>query len=170
MTLGDSWSYKPDDRYKSARAIVHTLVDIVAKGGNLLLNVGPDGKGRLPTEAISRLKDIGAWMKINGQAIYASRPIAPYSDGKLRFTHRRDGVVHAIWLADQDEVMPPERIAIRGLAPAAGAQLRLLGARTPLSWSRQGGTTIVTLPSAARRETAGACAWSIELPGAARAV
>lgn len=169
MTMGDSWSYAPHDKYKSARTLVHMLADIVAKGGNFLLNVGPDGRGRLPLEAVSRLREIGGWMKVNGRAIYASRPIAPYSEGKLRFTRLGDGTVHAIRLADESERLPPETLTIRGIAPAAGARVRLLGDGTPLQWRREGDATVVTIPSAVRTRAAGAYAWSIALPGAAPA-
>ena len=56
---GDQWSYKPDDHYKSPRKLVHLLVDVVAKGGNFLLNVGPQPDGRLPAPALERMKEIG---------------------------------------------------------------------------------------------------------------
>jgi len=167
MTLGDSWSYAPNDTYKPARQVVHTLVDVVAKGGNFLLNVGPDGQGRLPAEAVGRLREIGDWMKINGRAIYASRAVAPYARQNLRFTQLRDGTVYAIRLADEGEHLPPAAIAIPGPAPGAGARVRLLGSDTPLQWRREGGVTLVTIPAAVRNELAGAYAWSIELPGAA---
>ena len=57
MTLGDSWSYVHNDNYKSAKTLIHMLCDIVAKGGNLLLNVGPDADGNLPAEALQRMEE-----------------------------------------------------------------------------------------------------------------
>ena len=56
MTMGDQWSYKPNDKYKSARELIHLLVDIVAKGGNFLLNVGPDADGRFPRRPLNGSK------------------------------------------------------------------------------------------------------------------
>ncbi|MFW6039201.1 MAG: alpha-L-fucosidase, partial [bacterium] len=72
MTLGTSWSFKPNDTYKSAGEVIQLLVDVVAKGGNLLLNIGPDAQGRFADEAVDRLRAIGAWMRVNGEAIHRS--------------------------------------------------------------------------------------------------
>jgi len=91
MTMGDSWSYVPGDHYKSTCELIHMLCDVVAKGGNFLLNVGPDADGSLPTEALQRMKEIGQWMDKNGYAIYASRPLYPYSVGNKRYTQSKDG-------------------------------------------------------------------------------
>lgn len=91
MTMGDSWSYVPGDRYKSTKTLIHMLCDVVAKGGNLLLNVGPDADGNLPAEALQRMEEIGRWLDKNGYAIYGTRPLAPYCDGNRRYTQSRDG-------------------------------------------------------------------------------
>ncbi|MCF0200119.1 MAG: alpha-L-fucosidase, partial [Bacteroidales bacterium] len=97
MSMGDSWSYVQTDNYKSTNQLVHLLVDVVAKGGNYLLNVGPGPDGNLPATAISRMREIGAWMQANGEGIYGTRPIYPYVDGKFRFTQKGDKV-YAIYL------------------------------------------------------------------------
>ena len=141
-------------------------------GGVLLwvafvLNVGPDANGELPPTAIERLHEIGAWMKVNGRAIHSSRAIAPYRDGKFRYTHLRDGTVYAIYLPDENEKSLPKILRIPGPAPRAGTQVTLLGADTPLAWRRDGNTTVVEVPAAIRKSTANAHAWSIRLPGAA---
>lgn len=70
MTMGNSWSYVPNDQYKSARKIIHMLTDIVSKNGNLLLNIGPGPDGEWDPVAYQRLQEIGVWMKINSEAIY----------------------------------------------------------------------------------------------------
>lgn len=167
MTLGDSWSYAPDDDYKPARRIVHMLVDVVAKGGNYLLNVGPDASGRLPEEALRRMREIGDWMHVNGEAIYRTRPMTPWGDGPLRYTRLRDGTVYAIYLADADQREPPATLTIAGAVPPPGAQVRLLGADAPLRWHREGDSVVVEIPAAARRQVAGAYAWTIRLAAAA---
>ncbi len=91
MSMGDSWSYVPNDNYKSTKQLIHTLIDIVSKGGNLILNVGPDADGQLPSEALKRMEEIGNWLKKNGYAIYGTRPCAPHSKGNLRYTQSKDG-------------------------------------------------------------------------------
>jgi alpha-L-fucosidase len=169
MTLGDSWSYVPNDHYKPARTVVQMLVDVVAKGGNYLLNVGPDANGELPPVAVERLHEIGAWMKVNGEAIHASRAIAPYRDGKFRYTQLHDGTVFAIYLPDENEKRLPKTLRIPGPAPRAGTQVTVLGADVPLAWRRDGNATVVEVPAAIRKSTANAYAWSIRLPGAASA-
>jgi alpha-L-fucosidase len=164
MTMGDSWSYKPNDKYKSSRELVHKLVDVVAKGGNFLLNVGPDAEGQLPQEAVTRLGEIGGWMRVNSPAIYASRPIAPYLDGRWRFTRTDDGVVHAIYLAEANENKLPQQLTLSGFAPAEGARLQLLGYEGALRWRRgANGATLIEIPDAARRDLAGAYAWTIRI-------
>ncbi len=91
MSMGDSWSYVENDNYKSTRKLIHTLVDIVAKGGNYLLNVGPDADGQLPEAALQRMKEIGEWLKKNGKAIYGTRPLYPYAKDNIRYTQSKDG-------------------------------------------------------------------------------
>ncbi len=167
MTLGDSWSYVPNDNYKPARTVVQMLVDVVAKGGNYLLNVGPQPDGQLPAEAVDRLREIGAWLKTNGDAIYGSRAVAPYRDGKFRYTRLKNGDVYAIYLPDAGEARLPARLEIPGPAPRAGSRLAMLGSPAELAWRRESGRTIAVIPDEVREATAGAPAWAIRLPGAA---
>ena len=91
MTMGDSWSYVPGDHYKSTTQLIHMLADVVAKGGNLLLNVGPDAQGKLPPEALERMAQIGGWLECNGEAIYGTRPLYPYCKDNVRYTQSKDG-------------------------------------------------------------------------------
>jgi alpha-L-fucosidase len=73
MTMNNSWGYrKNDNAWKSTAKIIRNLCDIVSKGGNYLLNVGPDATGRIPAACLERMSDVGAWMKINGEAIYGT--------------------------------------------------------------------------------------------------
>lgn len=111
MSMGNSWSYVETDNYKTTNKIIHLLVDIVAKGGNYLLNVGPSPEGELPPTAVSRMHEIGKWMKINGNAIYKTRPVYPYCSGKWRFTHVSSGKdgrqkIYAFYLLDEGETLP----------------------------------------------------------------
>ena len=71
MTMNDTWGYKQQDQnWKSTQTLIRNLVDIASKGGNYLLNVGPTGEGLIPDASVERLQEIGAWMKINGEAIH----------------------------------------------------------------------------------------------------
>ena len=114
--MATSWSYVPDDVYKPANKIIHLLVDIVAKGGNFLLNIGPSPSGEFSDTAYARLREIGDWMKINGEAIYKTRPVDPYKSGKVCFTSLPDGKIFAIYLAEPGEKMPAE-IHVEGFQP-----------------------------------------------------
>lgn len=73
MTMNDTWGYKSEDNnWKSTTSLVRNLIDIASKGGNYLLNVGPNSLGEIPAPSVERLKEIGAWMKTNGKAIYGT--------------------------------------------------------------------------------------------------
>lgn len=73
MTLNDTWGFKSyDHNWKSTETLVRNLVDIASKGGNYLLNVGPTKEGEIPAPSIERLKEVGAWMQVNGKAIYGT--------------------------------------------------------------------------------------------------
>jgi alpha-L-fucosidase len=73
MTMNDTWGYKSyDNNWKSAETLIRNLVDIASKGGNYLLNVGPTSEGLIPGPSVERLKAVGAWMKVNGDAIYGT--------------------------------------------------------------------------------------------------
>jgi alpha-L-fucosidase len=73
MTMNDTWGYKSyDHNWKSTAMLIRNLVDIASKGGNYLLNVGPTSEGLIPAPSVERLKEIGQWMKANGEAIYGT--------------------------------------------------------------------------------------------------
>ncbi|MCK0160532.1 alpha-L-fucosidase [Allomuricauda sp. F6463D] len=82
-TTNNSWAYKSyDDDWKSTQEILYYLVDIASKGGNYLLNIGPDGTGRVPKESAIRLREIGNWLSINGKAIYGTTRWEITKEGK----------------------------------------------------------------------------------------
>lgn len=92
LTLGADFTYEYADRYKSPRELVNTLVGIVAKGGNLALNVSPQPDGRIPVDAMDSLQGLGEWLKVYGEAIYGTRVCAPYQSGNISFTRKGDAV------------------------------------------------------------------------------
>ena len=123
MTMADGWGYHYDDVYKSPRQLVHLLVDVVAKGGNLALNVGPMPDGRMPRPAVERMEAMGAWLGKNGEAIYATRAVEPYAIKKWRFTRAKDGRVFAIRLWDEAE--NPHLTLLLNLNPAQGEVVKV---------------------------------------------
>ncbi len=148
-----SWSYVENDTYKTAGELVHTLVDVVSKNGNLLLNVGPKADGTLPGEVRRALLGLGDWLRINGEAIYGSRPWRTFGEGARRRASRvevadnqhysqlfsasdirftaRDGVVYALCLG-----WPGEVALIRSLATEKIERIEMLGSEQTLTWSQ----------------------------------
>lgn len=148
LTMGNGWAYRPNDVYKDTRTLIHLLIDIVAKGGNLLLNVGPSPTGRFDDVPLRRLAEIGDWMQVNSEAIHGTRPVPPYKEGNICFT-RRGGTVYGLILAAEGSDHPGAAVPLCGVQPAAGSQVRMLGVDRPLAWTRDGSVTRVVLPSAA---------------------
>ena len=81
-----SWGYIQNDTFKTPQFVVQQLIDIVSKNGNLLLNIGPRSDGTIPEEVQAVLRDVGAWLKVNGEAIYATRPWKIYGEGPTKVT------------------------------------------------------------------------------------
>ena len=94
LTMNDNWGYnKHDKNFKSTKDLIQMIADIASKGGNLLLNIGPKSDGTFPQESIDRLREIGNWMKINGEAIYATQasPFKSLSWGRCTQKSITDG-------------------------------------------------------------------------------
>jgi alpha-L-fucosidase len=85
-TTTGSWSYTEELDIKSAKVLLHTLIDIVSKNGNLLLNISPTAAGVIPDAQRESLLGMGVWLRANGEAIYGSRPFTTYGEGPKRLT------------------------------------------------------------------------------------
>jgi alpha-L-fucosidase len=167
----NSWGYVTNQQYKDTDSIVDDLVDIVSKNGSLLLNIGPRPDGTIPEQEQAMLREIGAWLAVNGEAIYGTRPFTvfgegptevvegPFSDTKrkpftaadVRFT-TREGRLYAIalaWPADG-------KLSIHTLGqgrPAVKGEIRgveLVGARDAVRWRRDAGGLHVELPKGSK--------------------
>jgi alpha-L-fucosidase len=137
--IGTSFGYnreETEDDHLSVDDVVRMFVDIVARGGNLLLNVGPTGAGVVPPIQAERLLALGWWLRTNGQAIYGTRPcVQPTgvtADGiEVRYTQREDEL-YAILLGTPTS----DVVELAGLPPVPDAVVHLLGHTVPLTWDR----------------------------------
>jgi alpha-L-fucosidase len=181
-----SWSYIEDDEFKSTTTVVHDLVDIVSKNGNLLLNVGPKSDGTIPDEAAKLLLGLGEWLNVNGEAIYGTRhwhtfgegsakvgeghmrerEDQPFSAADIRFT-TRDNTLYAICLG-----WPGEATTIKSLGSNSPLgtgrieQIQMLGSAEPLPWSQEEDGLHVKTPS--QRPCEHAYTFKITLKNASR--
>jgi len=135
----------------------------VARGGCLLLNIGPSPEGDFDPDAYDRLQKVGDWMKLNSEAIYETRPIKPYEQGNWAFTARRDGSVYAILLAKDDQDVLPQKVTIPAEILAGRNKVRLLGFGELKSGEVDGGQTTFTIPDAAQGKVPGNYAWVFKL-------
>ncbi len=162
-SIGD-WFYSDGYKYKTTPEIVHMLADIVSKNGNLLLNVVLYADGSLPPEPRKFLDEMAAWMEVNGEAIYGTRPWKIFGEGPtkavaghfkeqdvytpqdIRFT-TKGGAVYAITLG-----LPHDEVRINALGGNAKFSDRkiktvtLLGNGAPLKWKQEPDALVITLP------------------------
>lgn len=102
VTVGTQWGYKFGDTYKSARTLIHMLIHVVSRGGNLALNIGPQPNGELPVEALRELEGLGTWLRGNGEAIYATRPAEVEQVGNVFYTKKEDSRYAIIPLNEEE--------------------------------------------------------------------
>ncbi len=165
-----SWGYIEHDTFKTPEFLVHQLVDIVSKNGNLLLNFGPRSDGTIPDEVRTTLLDMGAWLKVNGEAIYATTPwktfgegptqvksgafhdtdTKPYTAEDFRFT-AKGSTVYAIGMACPTD--GKATIYSLGWAHEGStlpiAKVELLGSPGKVTWTQAANALEVTLPAGA---------------------
>ena len=157
MTMGNSWSYVPNDHYKSATQLVHLLVKIVSRGGNLLLNVGPSPEGDWDDTAYSRLQEIGTWLKVNGEGIYNSKPLRPYASGNNIFLtqSKNDATIYAFYLGEDRDVVLPAEVSIDRLELGPANRITLLGYKGTLKWKQEGEKLVILIPKALQNKVVG---------------
>lgn len=145
--LGRNFSWEGEAKeHKGAKWVVDNLVESVAKGGNFMVGIGPNGNGTFHPEAIRQLEEVGAWLKINGEGIWGTheRPGDGWREGDaVRFTAGNDGrhvYVHLL-------TRPAGPVKLTTVRARPGSTLRLLGHAAPLTWSESGGTLTIDFPA-----------------------
>ena len=160
---GGGWSHTPDATYMSGREGIHLLIDIVAKGGNLLLNIAPGPDGTWQPGAYRLLKEYADWMKVNGQAIYNTSAYFPYEEGNLRFTESPQGDVYIFILSEEGQPAPPKVITTRAVKPENIASIRLIGDEKALHHETDGERLRVFIPDRIRNSPPGRHAWVLRV-------
>jgi alpha-L-fucosidase len=153
MTIGNSWSYNADDKFKTSHLLVQTLIKVVSRGGNFLLNIAPGPTGDWNPIAYQRLADIASWMKINSEGIYGSIPCKPYSQGNIYFTKSgSQNRLYAYWLSTQDEIVLPEKvnISLEGIQQKVN-KVSLLGTTATLKYAQKNNELIISIPESMRQ-------------------
>jgi len=169
------------------------LADLVARGGNLLLNVGPTADGRIPTIMQDRLRDIGEWLAVNGEAIYGTRAwtrSAQWTSGKMpeqgfgeyRVAYDimkmagqgpRDGMaVKQVFFTKKPDALyaitpgwPGAALVLKDVQPTSNAVVTMLGVKTPLQWKRQGGNLVIETPKLSVDELPCKYAYAFKIAG-----
>jgi len=155
--LGRSFGYnraEGEAETISAADLIHLLVDIVSKNGNLLLDVGPEADGTIPAVQMERLVALGDWMRVNGEAIYGTHPWkraeGTTAEGvPVRFT-RKGNSLYAILLGD----VKADSVTVKNITAPAGMKVYLMRREKPLTWSQQGSDIKISLPGPLVREYA----------------
>ncbi|MFC2087692.1 alpha-L-fucosidase [Bacteroidota bacterium] len=147
--MSDFWAWKPFDNYRSAKQTVHQLIDIVCKGGNFLLSVVAMDNGKITLAAEQRLNKIGAWLDVNGEAIYGTRMYSMdvYKEGNVCYTKKNNNV-YAIYLDESESDMGklPAEINVKHITPVSGSKIYMLGVDKPLNWKKAGDGVKITIP------------------------
>ena len=135
------------DDYRSSEELIHELIDVVSRGGNLLLNVGPTADGRIPVIMQQRLVDIGDWLQVNGEAIYGSRAWGRNAaeTGQEQTPHifftRKDRDLYVLTTR-----WPEGPVEIPGLGLRRDMEVHMLGVDKKIEWKRSGQRIIIEVP------------------------
>ncbi len=164
IIAGGGWAWVPDPHFKTVRETIHLLVDIVSKGGNLLLNIAPSPDGDWHPDAYKLLDGVGKWMKMNSQAIYGTRALEPYRKGQLCFTMKKaEKKIYAIYLNSDNEKSLPEALLLPQFEIGRGAKMSLLAFGQQLKWKKTKEGIIVQIPEEWRIKLKKEDAWVVEI-------
>lgn len=151
IPLSNDWGWVPNAPYKSAQRVINTLVECTAKGGALLLGIGPDAMGTIEQPIVDRLKEVGKWLRANGKAIYGTRNAKHYHEGNVWFTADKDGsTIYAIYALPEGEKLPAE---ITWTDNAPKGKVRILANGKSVKAVTVGNRTTVRLPGGLAQES-----------------
>ena len=162
MTMNDTWGFKKSDtKWKSSETLIHNLIDIAAKGGNYLLNVGPTAEGVIPAASVERLSEMGDWLKVNGEAIYSTHSTKKYKENDASFTISKDGsLVYAIITQPVSGELMLKTVEVK-----QGSKIYMLGLKNPLEYTvDESGNLRIKWPS----QLPCKYAWTIRIEGKIR--
>ncbi len=162
IIAGGGWAWTPNPKFMSGHKAVQLLVDIVIKGGNLLLNIGPAPDGTWPDDAYTLLDDIGRWMKVNNEAIYGTRAMAPYKDGKVCINKKGDNTYYVFYLADDNEKMPAE-VTMKGITLPENSRVTMPGTKVRLKWRNLNDSFTISLPANIRENPPADYVWVMKV-------
>ncbi|MBN1154805.1 alpha-L-fucosidase [candidate division KSB1 bacterium] len=162
---GGGYSYAFNAKYMSGARVIRILIDIVAKGGNLLLNIAPSPAGEFDADAYKMLQGVGEWMKVNGECIYETRAHEPYRDNrKLYFTKSKHGsAVYAIYIADEDEKTLPQEIFVTSIKWSPEFKTQMLGSDDVLITQPLGTGFKIIVPEKIQRNAQTRTAWVFKI-------
>ena len=164
MTMNGHWGHNKNDReFKSSDELVWNLADIVAKGGNFLLNVGPTAQGTFPTESVQILEAIGQWMAVNSSSVYGTRTWAHWQEGDdVRYCSGEKNRVFVTFCGREKK-----QLMLRKIRPARGSKISMLGYREALSWKQTSEGVLIQLPPLQDRPLNNSCKgiWVLEIKG-----
>ena len=162
MTMNDTWGFKKDDHnWKSGTLLIHNLIDVAAKGGNYLLNVGPTAEGLIPQPSIERLEEMGTWLSINGEAVYKTEKLEHnFKQGEqIRFTKKTGkNIYYGISL-----IKPEKEIIFKFLRPETDSDIYMLGYDKPLKWVSKEDGLYISIPEEAAESSSEA--WVFKITG-----